>query len=365
MTALRRPREQPGHQVDPGHPLAQRRAEQPGGPQDRLAVGVDEVTGLDDRAHGRVGVRLHDLGHVDHDVLVDAPAGDEAIDGVERLVHGQVVDGHAEQVDAPPRTSGWIGVGGDHGRYRSLRPGRPGRSARMGPEHRRRYPLIRRHMTALRMSLMSVDATDRVRPVHRRLDAPLRGRLAGRWSRAGVDVVRRRRDLRHRLGDAAVDVRPVPAAARRMRLRTEIFDVVRAAVLLGPRHVRPAVRGQAARRQPPVPAHAVRAAGRADRGHADSSSGRCCGERRARGLQHPLHDHRRHRRKVARSFATRHRAPPRARDPGASATSRPARGGPCRRWSAVGRCSGTSTTSRTSCTTRSSTRSAVCLRRTS
>ena len=92
--------------------------------------------------------------------------------------------------------------------------------------------MIRRHMTALRVSLMSVDAMTAfglfiVVSIFRFGDD-----WHGRWSRAGVDVF------------IAAAIYAIAWATllwvfglyrlrTRMRLRTEVFDIVRAAVLLG------------------------------------------------------------------------------------------------------------------------------------
>ena len=54
--------EQPEHQVDAGHALGQRVAEEPRGPHDRLAVDAHEVAALDDRAQARIVAQGDDLG---------------------------------------------------------------------------------------------------------------------------------------------------------------------------------------------------------------------------------------------------------------------------------------------------------------
>ena len=92
VAALLREAEQLLHQVDAGHPLRQRRAEQARCPDHALAVGVHEVAALDDLPHPGVVSQRHELGRVDRHVLPVAAGGDQRLDAGERVPHARAVD---------------------------------------------------------------------------------------------------------------------------------------------------------------------------------------------------------------------------------------------------------------------------------
>ncbi|OMP13325.1 hypothetical protein COLO4_01884, partial [Corchorus olitorius] len=76
-------------QVDAGHALLERLAQQARGPHDRHAVDVDERAVVDNLAQFGIAAGLDQLVDVDDDVLVRAAALDEALDGLQRLFHRQ------------------------------------------------------------------------------------------------------------------------------------------------------------------------------------------------------------------------------------------------------------------------------------
>jgi hypothetical protein len=86
------------HQVDAGHTLGQRLAKHPARPDDRLAVGGDELAAVDDSPQLLVVLEAHQLRRVDSDVLALPPRRDRLLDDLDGLVKRDGVDPATENV---------------------------------------------------------------------------------------------------------------------------------------------------------------------------------------------------------------------------------------------------------------------------
>jgi hypothetical protein len=56
-------------QVNASYPFWDRMAEKPSSQYDAHAIDVDEVTGLHRFSKSRIGLHIHQLGHIDDDML--------------------------------------------------------------------------------------------------------------------------------------------------------------------------------------------------------------------------------------------------------------------------------------------------------
>ena len=122
-TLLRQP-EQPEHEVDAGHALGERVAEEARGPDDRLSVDADELAALDDVAQPRVVLERDDLGDVDRDVLRRLAGVDDLRAALDGRLHVETVDLAAED----PRPVAW-----PRRSHRSFQRAAPAHAARRDP----------------------------------------------------------------------------------------------------------------------------------------------------------------------------------------------------------------------------------------
>ena len=103
--------EQRAEQVDAGNSLGERHAEQPAGPDERQAVGVDDRRPLQEALERGAPARLDDLGSVERELRVVAVALHQRDDAIDRLGKREHVDGATEEGGAADR-----GRGGCHRR---------------------------------------------------------------------------------------------------------------------------------------------------------------------------------------------------------------------------------------------------------
>ncbi len=94
-----RDREETEHEVDPGDPLGQRRAQEPRRPDDRLTVRVHERRGVEDSREAFVVPREDDLGRVERHVMAPLPREHSVATAQRRRLEVEPVDSMSEDVD--------------------------------------------------------------------------------------------------------------------------------------------------------------------------------------------------------------------------------------------------------------------------
>lgn len=80
------------HEVDPGHALGHRIAQETGGPDDGLAVRRHQLGARDDRPEARIGPEGDELRSVERHVLQEAALLDRPTAEIDRLAHAHAID---------------------------------------------------------------------------------------------------------------------------------------------------------------------------------------------------------------------------------------------------------------------------------
>ncbi len=204
------------HEVDARDALGERVAQQARGPDDALPVGVDQLAAGDDLTQPIVLLHRDELRRVDRHVLRVAARGDRVLDGGQRVLHVEPVDGAAQDVGARAHATAAVVARRDGGERVDERVGSALRGVPVPQrdDAGRRRPAGEAHLAQARR----VVAQQHVRP------------MADRHRPLGVGAQRVARDAeRRRLLLDAARVGDDRAGAGLERQEVEVADRLRAA----------------------------------------------------------------------------------------------------------------------------------------